>query len=189
MWSSFRKGQALSFLLLFFLSILSFHPFFPFLSPLPSFTLSDSPHLAERRRYLLNYPVSVAGKMLLFPPLSCTFISSTAASSFPNFYRAYIDTTDPQLVLTQRVRLDSFLGEEWDGESWSHSIVCRGRGKRSPEDAWSGRLFVPEVYKFSAYKLLVYENQRIVNFPNCPSRLSCFSLLVFLYLFGIHKCN
>lgn len=129
----------------------------------------------ERCSFLHLYPVH------LYPP--------PQPPLFPISILFILTPQIPQLVLIQRVRLDRFLGEEWDGESWSHSIVCSGRGERSPEDTWSGQLFVHKVYKFSAYKLLVHENQRIVNFPNCPSRFSCFSFLVFLSLFGIHKCN
>lgn len=188
MRSSFRKKQTLSFLLLFFLSILPFHPFFPFLSSLPSFILSDSLHLAERRRYFLNLCQWQKGCSLFLLYLVHLYPPPQPPLS-PVSMLLILTPQIPQLVLIQRVRLDRFLGEEWNGENWSHHTVYSGRGKRSPEGTWSGWLFVHKVYKFSAYKLLVYENQRIVNFPNCPSRFSCFSLLVFLYLFRIHKSN
>ena len=180
MRSSFRKRQTLSFLLVFFLSILPSHPFFPFLSPLPSFTLSDSPHLAERRRYLLNYQWQKGCSLLLLYPVH--LYPPLQPPLFPVSILLILTPQIPQLVFIQRVILDRFLGEKWGGESWSHRIVYSGRGKRAPEGTWSGWLFVHKVYKFSAYKLLVYENQRIVNFPKCPSRFSCFSLLVFIYL-------
>lgn len=110
----FRKKQTLAFLLLFFYLSSPSIPF-SFLSPLPSFILSDSPHLAERRRYFLNLCQWQKGCSLfllylvhLYPPI--------AASFFPVSILLILTPQIPQLVLIQRVRLDRFLGEEWNGE-------------------------------------------------------------------------
>lgn len=138
---------------------LLFTPFFLF--PLPSFALPCSPHLAERRNYLVGRPVS-AGRVVHFS----TFVPYTLYVFSPNlflfnFLLAYFDTADSTAGVW-RVKLAKIPAQEWDEEGPSHSAVYSG--KRKELGTYSGAICM-YIKCLSYINYYIWESE---SSPTCP---------------------